>query len=220
MGVALAAIAGGALDWAGGQSAAKKQMRFQERMAGTQYQRAAKDLEAAGLNRILALGSPAPSPGGAQAPPPQFANSAKAASDISKQSAEKRVLKEQENATIASAKQAEAQAEKLKAETLLIPQQLEQQREQLRIMRAQAAKEEATTPIYKGAGGVSEMLMNPKFIEFLGTKVNSGAKQAGDYLKKNSPLEYGKHLWKKFSNAVTPPKGKTINQSRSRRRGR
>ena len=48
-----------------GRSSAKSQMRFQEHMANTQYQRAAKDLEAAGLNRIIALGSPADSPGGA-----------------------------------------------------------------------------------------------------------------------------------------------------------
>lgn len=46
---------------------AREQMRFQERMSNTAYSRAARDLENAGLNRILALGNPASSPQGASA---------------------------------------------------------------------------------------------------------------------------------------------------------
>lgn len=50
-----------------GSSEARKNRAFQERMAKNAHQYAAQDLEKAGLNRILALGSPAATPAGATA---------------------------------------------------------------------------------------------------------------------------------------------------------
>ncbi len=66
-----AQVLSGLLGRSGQQSAnaanlliARENRAFQERMAGTQFQRATKDLELSGLNRILALGKPAPTPSG------------------------------------------------------------------------------------------------------------------------------------------------------------
>lgn len=44
---------------------ASKQMDFQREMASTQYSRAAKDLQAAGINPMLAAGAPSAAPSGA-----------------------------------------------------------------------------------------------------------------------------------------------------------
>lgn len=62
---ALGDLAGTALQAHENRKTNARQMRFQQYNADTQYQRAAKDLEAAGLNRILGIGSPAPTPTGA-----------------------------------------------------------------------------------------------------------------------------------------------------------
>lgn len=68
-------IVGGILSAKAGKQAqkrairfAREQMRFQERMSNTAYTRAARDLDQAGLNRILALGKPATTPQGAMPP--------------------------------------------------------------------------------------------------------------------------------------------------------
>lgn len=60
-------LAGSLLSGYYNRKEASKNRLWQEMMSGTSYQRAAKDLEAAGLNRILALGDGASTPGGSAA---------------------------------------------------------------------------------------------------------------------------------------------------------
>jgi len=92
-----------------GAHSAKKSMKFQEQMSNTAYQRAAVDLEKAGLNRILALGNPASTPPGATATMPdakvgssfQAGSSAKAQRNV--MDVQKHLMNEQADAATTSA---------------------------------------------------------------------------------------------------------------------
>ena len=101
------------------QKQAREQMAFQERLSNTAFQRAASDLEAAGLNRILALGSPASSPGGAMGQVPDFGQAmisgAQMADGLRTSAGQRRLMTAQGQNQVASARAANEQADYNKA---------------------------------------------------------------------------------------------------------
>jgi len=146
------------------QAEAGKQRDFQKYMSNTSYRRAAYDMEKAGLNRILALGSPATTPSGAKA----------------------EIDKPNMTATGIAAASAKQQIEQSKAQERLIENQQSLIAEQTRSAKATADMDEVKKGIYtalkpaletvfKGIGESAtssakflEKLEAPDLINFLG----------------------------------------------------
>lgn len=179
-------LLGGMLGARENRKTSQRQMEFQERMRDTQYQAAAKDLEAAGLNRVLALGSPAASPSGAGFSAPTVSPGSSGVAGAQAQTARQTANSTQKlqgvqaenltaNTAFANQQTAKALAEeaKIKADTLLIPLQAEEIKARTaasnsasvasaaaaRLNKANAVKAEALNPAQKrGAKELEEAL--------------------------------------------------------------
>lgn len=118
----IGSVAGSLGDMLYSAKAANRQMDFQQYMSSTAYQRAALDLEKAGLNRILALGSPASSPPGASAAPVNFGSAfaanrqAAVAESVGKENAQ--LLRDQQLVARSTAAKQVAEAELIKEQTI------------------------------------------------------------------------------------------------------
>lgn len=131
---------------------AEENRDFQSDMSNSQYQRAAKDLEKAGLNRVLALGGGASTPSGAQASSSEnfmgnYTQAASAKAAIAQAEAQTKAIAAQEEAAEAAASNTRTQEANSKA---LLPYQIEQ-------LKAQAAQQNSAAVLGSENAAIARM---------------------------------------------------------------
>lgn len=169
---AAASLIGSAIQNRSNKKEAEKNRNFQEEMSSTAYQRSADDLEAAGLNRVLALGSPASTPSGAQAiaDVPDLGSAvqtgihaASAKQQIEQSKAEERLLDQRKNESMTSehlmqeqAIREQTQANLNRRQAIREDTQADLNRTNTRLNSAKAIKEERLTPAYDLIGDMTQ----------------------------------------------------------------
>lgn len=186
---------------------AEKNRDWQQYMSNTSYQRAAADLEAAGLNRILALGSGASTPSGATASMDNpraveagiMASSAK--QQIAQSKAEEALIHQREDESQAS--EARQYADEKLALDAAVTQRTQAQlndantalaKQQARLTNARAYKEERMMPVHDAIGDaarevVESLRSNARDIPILGPLLESRSSNSTDAREDSNLLE-------------------------------
>lgn len=173
---------------------------FQREMSNTAYQRAARDMEQAGLNRILALGSPASTPGGAMASSgllPAGSSAVSAGAQTlnaisSAKSAEQNISesKERSKLLVSQVNKTASEIQNIAADTKLKEEQKGLTKQQSALAAAEVAKQETVKAFYKLLQPFAKQLSSidlgrvKRFIESLGS-------QAEDYYSDTDAYQKG-----------------------------
>lgn len=145
-----------------GLSSARSARGWNRKMASSQYQRTARDLQLAGLNRVLAFGSPVSMPAAQVASMPdahagtsyQAGSSAKAQRGVAAET--EKLAVEQQDAARAAAEASRAAASVAPSQAALNAANAKVAMENARAIRLQADKTAATNPLWKKGGEIVE----------------------------------------------------------------
>lgn len=198
---------------------AQKNRDWQEYMSNTAYTRAARDLQTAGLNRVIAMGNPASTPSGASSSvdKPNYSqaaiNAASAKQAISLQKAEESLTKQKENESKSSESlngaMALTQATQQALNTANSAAALENAKliqEQARKVRLEADRSETWNPIYRGINDILEAVDG-----WLRSSSNKG--EDGTIKKILDEIQTGdgaKRFWKDFTSKPEQPNTNVI----------